>query len=121
MSEKPLPPEVQQMIIQYQTMRDHYARIDAELKLIEAELSDVNNILDILRNVGDDAELYKVVGHVLIKRSKSDIVKELEERKEILIVKRDKYKKQLEFLNRQINELENRLKELLTKYGITIG
>jgi len=47
-------------------------------------------------------------------------VKELEERKELLVVKRDKYRKQLEFLNKQVNELEGRIKEALSKHGLSI-
>ncbi|WP_276815023.1 prefoldin subunit beta [Desulfurococcus amylolyticus] len=120
MSEKTLPPEVQQLLIQYQTLREHQARIDAELKMVEAELSDVENVMDTLKNVDDSAELYKVVGHVIVKKSKADIVKELEERKELLVVKRDKYRKQLEFLNKQVNELEGRIKEALSKHGLSI-
>jgi len=120
-SEKTLPPEVQQLIVQYQTIREHYARIDAELKLVEAELSDIDSIMDTLKNVSDDAELYKALGHVLIKKSKADVLKELDERKELLTIKRDKYRKQLEFLSKQINELEGRIKEALSKHGIPVS
>ncbi|MEM4717235.1 MAG: prefoldin subunit beta [Desulfurococcaceae archaeon] len=118
MSEKTLPPEVQQLVIQYQTLRDHYARIETELRVVEAELSEIDNIMDTLKNLSDDAELYKAVGHVLVRKTKSDVVKELEERKELLTIKRDKFRKQLEFLTKQINDLENKLREALGKYGI---
>jgi len=119
MSEKTLPPEVQQLLIQYQTLREQHSRIDAELRIIEAELSEIENIMDTLKNLGADAELYKAVGHILVKKSKAEVTKELEERKELLIIKRDKYKKQLDFLTKQINDIENKLRETLAKYGIT--
>jgi len=45
-------------------------------------------------------------------------LKELEERKELLTIKRDKYRKQLEFLNKQISETENKLKETLIQVWI---
>lgn len=106
-------------MIQYQTLRDHYARIEAELRLVEAELSEIDNVMDTLKNLSDDAELYKAVGPILVKKTKSDIVKELEERKELLTIKRDKYKKQLEFLSKQINDIESKLREALSKHGIT--
>ncbi len=118
MSEKTLPPEARQLLVQYQTLREHYARIDAELKIVEAELSEIESIMDTLKTVGDDVELYKAVGHILVKKSKSDVLKELEERKELLTIKRDKYRKQLEFLNKQISETENKLRETLSKYGL---
>lgn len=116
--EKPLPPEVQQLLMQYQTLREHHARIEAELRIVESELSEVEGIVDTLKNLGDDAELYKAVGHILVKKTKSEVWKELEERKELLVIKRDKYRKQLEFLNKQINDLENRIREALEKHGL---
>ncbi|MEM0001221.1 MAG: prefoldin subunit beta [Desulfurococcaceae archaeon] len=119
MSEKALPPEVQQLVIQYQTLREHYSRIEAELRVVEAELSEIDNIMDTLKGLGDDAELYKATGHILVRKSKTEIMKELEERKELLTIKRDKYKKQLDFLTKQINELEGKLRETLAKHGIT--
>jgi prefoldin beta subunit len=121
MSRKTLPPEVQQLIVQYQTLKETHAKIDAELKLTEAELTDVDTVLNTVKNLEDTAELYKVVGHILVKKGKNDVIKELEERKEILSLKRDKYKKQLDFLVKQISELEAKLKEALGKYGITVG
>ena len=121
MSEKTLPPEVQQLVIQYQTLREHYSRIETELRVVEAELSEIDNIVDTLKNLDENAELYKATGHILVKRSKAEILKELEERKELLTIKRDKYRKQLDFLTKQINELENKLKDALAKYGITVS
>jgi len=119
--EKSLPPEVQQLIIQYQTLREHYARIETELRTVEAELSEIDSINDALKNLDDSVELYKSVGHVLIKKTRSEILRELEERKELLIIRRDKYKKQLEFLNKQIQDLENKLRDALAKHGISVG
>ncbi|MCC6034044.1 MAG: prefoldin subunit beta [Desulfurococcaceae archaeon] len=119
--EKSLPPEVQQLIIQYQTLREHYARIETELRTVEAELSEIDSINDALKNLDDSVELYKSVGHVLVKKTRSEILRELEERKELLIIRRDKYKKQLEFLNKQIQDLENKLRDALAKHGISVG
>lgn len=121
MSQQSLPPEVQQTLIQYQTIRDNYLKLDAELKMIESELIDIENILQTLNTLKEDAEIYKMVGHILVKKKKSSVIKELEERKEILSIKKEKGKKQLEYLEKQLKELENKLKEQLSKYGISIG
>jgi len=121
MSQQQLPPEVQQALAQYQALRDSYLRIDAELKLIETELVDIDNIMQTLNTLEGDAEVYKMVGHVLVKKRKEEILKELEERKEILSIKREKGKKQLEILEKQIRELENKLREMLSRYGIALG
>ncbi|MCC6024905.1 MAG: prefoldin subunit beta [Desulfurococcaceae archaeon] len=119
--EKSLPPEIQQLLIQYQAVREQYARIEAELRAVEAELSEIDSINSTLKDLDDNVELYKSVGHILVRKTRSEILKELEERKELLTIKRDKYKKQLDFLNKQIQDLENKLREALAKHGITIG
>ncbi len=121
MSQQKLPPEVQQTLAQYQSIRDTYLKIDAELKLVETELTDIEHILDTLKNIEGEPELYKMVGHILVKKTKDNVIKELEERKELLNIKKDKYKKQLSVLEKQLKELENKLRELLARYGITIG
>ncbi|MEZ0393906.1 MAG: prefoldin subunit beta [Desulfurococcaceae archaeon] len=121
MGERGLPPEVQQALAQYQALRESYARMDNELRLIEAELAEVENTLDSVASLADNVELYKMVGHVLFRKTKEEVVKELNERKELLSIKRDKYRRQLEILSSQINELENKIRSLLTKYGLGAG
>jgi prefoldin beta subunit len=121
LSQQKLPPEVQQLLTQYQTLRENYAKLDAELKLVESELTDIDHILDVLNNLKEETEIYKLVGHILVKKKREEVIKELEERKEILGIKKEKYKRQLEILGKQLGELEKKLKETLARYGITIG
>ncbi|MEM0355791.1 MAG: prefoldin subunit beta [Desulfurococcaceae archaeon] len=116
-----LPPEIQKMIDQYQAIRENYVNLNVELKAIESELVDIDHLLNILKGLNENAELYKLVGHVLIKMSRDEIVRELEERREILVLKKDKYSKQLEIISKQLKEFEDKIRESLSKYGITIG
>ncbi len=121
MSQQSIPPEVQQLLAQYQVLRDNYVKIDAELRLIEAELLEIDQVLDTLKTAEEDTEVYKVIGQIMIKKKKDEIIKELEERKELLGIKKEKYKNQLSILEKQINELDKKVKETLAKYGIKIG
>lgn len=119
--QKQLPPEIQKMIDQYQAIRESYVNLNVELKAVESELVDIDHLLNILRGLNENAELYKLVGHVLIRTSRDDIIKELEERREILALKKDKFSKQLEVVGKQLKEFEDKIRESLSKYGITIG
>ena len=121
MSQQKLPPEVQQTLISYQTLRETYAKIEAELKIVESELAEIEQILGNIKDLPEDAEIYKLIGHVMVKKKKDDIVKELEEKKELLEIKKTKYKNQLDILAKQISDTESKLKELLSKYGMSIG
>lgn len=119
--QRQLPPEIQKMIAQYQAVRENYVKLDVELKAVESELVDIDHLLNVLRGLNENAELYKMVGHVLIKASRDEIIKELEERREILALKKDKYSKQLELIGKQLKEYEDKIRENLSKYGITVG
>ncbi len=121
MSQQKLPPEVQQTLISYQTLRETYAKLEAELKIVESELAEIEQILSNINDLPEEAEIYKLVGHVMVKKKKEDITKELEEKKELLEIKKTKYKNQLDILAKQISDTESKLKELLSKYGMSVG
>ncbi len=113
-----LPPEVQQALIEYENLRNMLAKIEAELKLTEGELAEIDEILSNLKELPDEVELFKSIGHILIKKDKESIKKELEERKELLQLKQQKYKNQIDILRKQVAESEKKLRDLLAKYGI---
>ncbi len=119
--QKQLPPEVQQALVEYENLRNTLAKVETELRLAESELAEIEDILANLKELPDDAEVYKSVGHVLFKKKKEDVIKELEERKELLQIKQQKYKNQVELLRKQVSEAEKKLRDLLARYGIKVG
>ncbi|MEM1643547.1 MAG: prefoldin subunit [Desulfurococcaceae archaeon] len=119
MSIESLPPEVRQKAVKYDSLRNMLLKLEAELRAAESELREVNEIMDTLKNLPENIEVYKSVGHVLIKESKDAIYKELEERKELLTIKLQKYKNQVELLRKQVSESERELKESLERHGIS--
>lgn len=119
--QKRLPPEVQQALVEYENLRNTLAKVEAELKLTENELAEIEDILLNLRELPEDVEVYKSVGHVLFKKKKADVINELEERKELLKVKQQKYRNQVELLKKQVSEAEKKLRDLLARYGIKVG
>ena len=121
MSEQRLPPEVQQALIEYENLRNMLVKIEAELRITEREIAEINEILDNIKELPENVELYKSIGHILLKKDRESVVKELEERKELLLVKQQKYRKQLEILRRQVSDSEKKVRDLLAKYGIRIG
>ncbi|WFO76055.1 prefoldin subunit beta [Desulfurococcaceae archaeon MEX13E-LK6-19] len=119
--QRQLPPEVQQALVEYENLRNTLAKVEAELRLTESELAEIEDILANLKELPDDVEVYKSVGHVLFRKKKEDVIKELEERKELLQIKQQKYKNQVELLRKQVSEAEKKLRDLLARYGIKVG
>jgi prefoldin beta subunit len=121
MSQQRIPPEAQKLLSEYQALQNNYVKIDAELRLIETELAEIDNILDTLKTVKEETEIYKLVGHIMVKKSRDDVVKELEERKELLSIKKEKYKNQLSLLEKKLKELNEQIKSILERHGIAVG
>ncbi len=119
MSVESLPPEVRQKAVKYDSLRNMLLKLEAELRAAESELREVNEIMDTLKNLPENIEVYKSVGHVLIRESKDSIYRELEERKELLTIKLQKYRNQVEVLRKQVSESEKELRESLEKHGIS--
>ncbi len=121
MSQQRLPPEVQQAIIEYENLRNMLAKIETELRITESELTEIEEVMSNIKDLPEDVELFKSIGHILIKKDRESIMKELEERKELLQLKQQKYRNQLELLRKQVSESEKKVRDLLARYGIKVG
>jgi len=75
---------------------------------IDAELADAEKTLEELTKVQEGEQIYKYIGSLLVKVSKEDIVKELEEKKDISNTR-------TLVLNKQQARLKDNIKELQVK------
>ncbi len=110
-----LPPEAQTYVTKYQQLQNALTQILTEKATVETELREINRILTVLEKVGENEELYRAVGHILIKTSKEDVKKELEEKKELLELRLKALEKQEKEVRRQLEEVQAKLKEMLAK------
>ncbi len=110
-----IPPEIQQYALKAQKIQNQLAQVVTEKSTVEAELREINIVLSTLEKLSDDVELYKSIGHLLIRTRKEDVVKELNERKEILELRLKAIQKQESILRQQLSEVQRKLNELLTR------
>ncbi len=108
-----LPPEVQRLLVDYQNLQEQYVRLDSELKVLRRELSEIEDVITTLKTLPEDTDVYKSVGHILVKRRREDVLKELEERKELLDIKIKSKENQLKLLEKQLREKEAIIKKYL--------
>jgi prefoldin beta subunit len=73
----------------------------------------MENVLEELKKVPDDAETYRMIGSVLVKKPKAEIVKEIEERKEELEIRIKALRSQEEALKSELEKLGKELQKLL--------
>ena len=67
--------------------------------------------------MSDDAEVYRSTGHLLLRTSKSDVEKELSERKEILELRMRTLEKQENVVRNQIEEVRRSIGSLASHGG----
>ena len=118
-----LPAEAEAKYNKYMKLREMLVNISRERLSIESMISEIESVLDELKNVPDNAETYRMIGSVLVKKPKSDIVKELEERKEELEIRAKALKGQEDALKSELDKLGKELQKILMggKGGATGG
>jgi prefoldin beta subunit len=111
-----LPPEVQTQLVKLQQLQSQLERLSYERSVIDSELREINKVLEELSSLPADTSVYKVVGNLLVKKDKSSVEKELNDRKEILELRSRTYQKQEDILKKQFEELQKKVNDLLQKY-----
>lgn len=114
MAEK-IPPELQTRIAQLQQLQEQLRIVLAQKQSVESELREVERVLSELTKISDNIELYKSIGHILIRTNKEDLVKELTEKKEILELRMRTLEKQESFLQKQFEDLRKKVTEELMR------
>ena len=112
-----VPPQVEAKYRKFVQARELLARVAQEKALLEASLTDIDKLLEELEKVGDDTELYRMKGMVLVKTTKEALVKELKEKKESLELKLMALRKQEESLQKEVERLGKELAQMLGGAG----
>lgn len=111
-----IPPELQTQLVKLQQLQDQLNRLLTEKNVIDSELREVNKILQELSQLPSGTTVYKIVGNLLVKTDKETVQKELDDRKEILELRSRTYQKQESLLRTQLEDLQKKVNELISKY-----
>ncbi|MBM1154531.1 prefoldin subunit beta [archaeon] len=110
-AEPSLPGSLQEKLARLQRSQQIIAQLIAQRQRVEAELQEVTSAIEELEKLPDDAEVFKVVGPLLIRTSKEEALKSLKERKEelelhhsILVKQEKKERDTMAALQREIQE-----------------
>ena len=112
MAEK-IPPEVQNKLIRLQQLQEQLRMVLAQKQSAELELREVSRVVDELSKLDEKETIYKSIGHVLVRTSKEDLLKELNERKEVLELRVKTLSKQEDYIQRQLEDLRKKIAESL--------
>ncbi len=109
-----LTPYLKEKLEQAQKLQGELESIVAQRYQLEVSLKETEKSLKELDSLPDDAQIYKSVGTILVKaKSKADIKKELEEKKELLELRMKTVEKQQKLLEDRLKEIQ----EEFSRYG----
>lgn len=114
MSGKEIPPSVQQQVLRLQQLQQSLALLLSEKQRIEAELAEVTTALEEVNKMDDGAIIFKAVGPVLVQSTKTKIVNELTERKELADTRLKVIERQESRARAQIESLQKEVQRLLS-------
>lgn len=108
MSSQEIPPWLREKLVRFEQLQQSLQAILVQKQQVELEAAEVEKALDELRKADQADPVYKSAGSVLIRVKRDDLLKELEEKKELANTR-------LLVLSKQESRLRENIKELQTK------
>ena len=109
-----VPPDVEAKYNKYVQLRETLNAVVQERLNVEGTIAEIDSIVEKLKDLPENTELYRMFGYVLVKSSKEEVLSELNEKKEDLELRLKALKSQEESLKREIEKLGEELKRLLS-------
>ncbi|MGD0495626.1 MAG: prefoldin subunit beta [Candidatus Bathyarchaeia archaeon] len=106
--ESTLPLQVQERLLRLQQLQQTLQSVLGQKQQVELELMEIDQALNELQKLTDDAVIYKATGSLLVKSEKTRVTTDLNERKELL-------KTRVTVLGKQEERLRGQLKDVQTK------
>lgn len=108
-----IPPQVQEQLARFQQLQQTLQVVITQKQQVELELSDTERALKELEKLIDETVIYKSIGALLVKSNRQNVIKELNERKELLNTRVTVLAKQEERARSKLKELQQSLQERL--------
>jgi prefoldin beta subunit len=114
MSQQELPPWLREQLSRLQQLQQNLQAIMMQKQQVELEIVEIDRALDELRKLeGNNALVYKSAGPLLIKTKKDDVLKELEEKKELSNTRLTVLAKQETRVKDNLKEVENKINTMI--------
>jgi|TARA_B110000014_G_scaffold93434_1_gene64069 prefoldin beta subunit len=108
-----MPPWLQEQIGKLQQSQQNLQSIMAQKQQVELDTSEADKALEELKKAGDNDQVFKHAGSILIKSTKNELIEELEEKKELSKTQITVLTKQEERIKSSLQEQEKKIQEML--------
>jgi prefoldin beta subunit len=113
MSDQELPPWLREQVSRLQQLQQNLQAIMMQKQQLEVETVETDRALEELKKAGPDDTVYKNAGSVLIKAKKEEVMKELEEKKELSNTRVMVLGKQETRVKENLKEVETKINEMI--------
>ena len=111
MSQPEIPPFLREQLARYDQTQQNLQAVLAQKQQVELELGETEKALEELGKAGDSEAIYKFAGNLLVKVKKEDVMKELNERKELSNTRKMVLAKQETRFKESLNDLQAKINE----------
>ncbi|MGI0027512.1 MAG: prefoldin subunit beta [Nitrosopumilaceae archaeon] len=111
--EQQIPPWLQEQVGRLQQLQQNLQSIMGQKQHLEMEQLETERALEILKKADDNDAVFKNAGSILIKSTKTSLIAELEEKKELASTRITVLSKQEIRVKENLKEAETKIKEML--------
>lgn len=111
--EQQIPPWLQEQVGRLQQLQQNLQSIMLQKQHLESEHLETERALELLQKASDDDVVYKTAGSILVKSTKTILVSELQEKKELANTRLTVLTKQEARVKENLKEAETKIREML--------
>jgi prefoldin beta subunit len=111
--EQQIPPWLQEQVGRLQQLQQNLQSIMLQKQHLESEHLETERALELLQKANDDDVVYKTAGSILVKSTKTVLVSELQEKKELANTRLTVLTKQESRVKENLKEAETKIREML--------
>ena len=112
-SNQQIPPWLQEQVGRLQNLQQNLQAIMGQKQHLEMEQLETERALEVLKKAADDDAVFKSAGSILIKSTKTSLIAELEEKKELSNTRITVLSKQEVRVKENLKEIEDKIKTML--------
>jgi prefoldin beta subunit len=113
MSNQEIPPWLREQVSRLQQLQQNLQAIMMQKQQVELEVVESDRALEELKKIEQDNMVYKSAGPLLIKANREDVLKELEEKRDLLNTRTMVLGKQETRVKENLKEVENKINQMI--------
>ena len=108
-----VPPWLREQLVRFEQLQQNLQTIVLQKQQIDVEANEIDRAVTELKKAGEADAVYKSAGNILVRAKKDDLLKDLEERKELANTRSTVLSKQEQRVRENIKELQTKIEDAL--------